>query len=152
MVITSPAAIKPSSPANPQVPLAATFAVQNPHTGVAANPQSIGFQVGTGHWKTFTSGKQCYVELIKHLVSQYPDFPARFQNAKTRGKRAWISKTKDELFPGRVDFQSSEVTAVGGGWLVGTQMSAHADMPKRVEAACACVGLVFGRDIKANFL
>lgn len=100
----------------------------------------------------FTSGKQCYVAIIRHLVAGYPEFCDRFQSAKTRGKRAWISKRKEDLFPGRPDFQASEVTAVGGGWLVGTQMSAQIEMPKRVEAACACVGLVFGRDVKATFL
>ena len=112
----------------------------------------IGFQLAAGTWQPFPNGKLCYVAIIRHLVSNYPEFPIRFQNAKTRGKRAWISKTKEQLFPGRPDFQESEVTSVGGGWLVGTQMSAQVEMPKRVEAACACVGLVFGRDIQAIFL
>jgi hypothetical protein len=116
------------------------------------NAHGIGFQLATGTWQSFSNGKQCYVAIIRHLVSNYPEFPIRFQNAKTRGKRAWISKTKEQLFPGRTDFQESEVTSVGGGWLVGTQMSAQVEMPKRVEAACACVGLVFGRDIQAIFL
>jgi len=113
---------------------------------------SIGYCAADGKWHSFTSGKQCYVAIIRHLVAHYPEFCDRFQSAKTRGKRAWISKHKKDLFPGRPDFQESEVTAVGGGWLVGTQMSAQAEMPKRVEAACACVGLVFGRDVKATFL
>lgn len=119
---------------------------------VSPDGHGIGFQLPTGAWQSFPNGKQCYVAIIRHLVSNYPDFPVRFQNAKTRGKRAWISKVKEQLFPGRPDFQESEVTTVGGGWLVGTQMSAQVEMPKRVEAACACVGLVFGRDVQATFL
>lgn len=114
--------------------------------------RSVGFRVSGGVWQPFPTGKQCYVAIIHHLVAKYPEFPVRFQNVKTRGKRAWISKSKEELFPGRPDFQESEVTPVGGGWLVGTQMSAQVEMPKRVEAACACVGLVFGRDVEAVFL
>lgn len=74
------------------------------------------------------------------------------QVAKSRGKRAWIATSAEELFPGRPDFQGSEVTDVGAGWLVGTQMSAQVEMPKRVEAACACVGLIFGKDLIARFL
>ena len=147
--------IKVAGPAKPLSQMTSplkTLTSQNKISETTSNGHAIGFQTATNDWKTFATGKQCYVALIQHLVSKYPDFPTRFQNAKTRGKRAWISKTKDELFPGRPDFQKNEVTAVGGGWLVGTQMSAHADMPKRVEAACACVGLVFGRDIKATFL
>ncbi|MFN5349633.1 MAG: hypothetical protein ACK5A0_08875 [Polaromonas sp.] len=112
----------------------------------------IGYCTADGKWHSFTTGKQCYVAIIRHLVTAYPEFCDRFQSAKTRGRRAWISKSKEDLFPGRPDFQESEVTTVGGGWLVGTQMSAQAEMPKRVEAACACVGLVFGRDVKATFL
>lgn len=111
----------------------------------------VGFHVADGAWQPFSTGKQCYVAIIRHLVTNYPEFPLRFQNAKTRGKRAWIARTSEDLFPGRTDFQTSEVTDVGKGWLVGTQMSAQVDMPKRVEAACACVGLVFGRDLKALF-
>lgn len=112
----------------------------------------IGFRISPQAWQSHGNGKQCYVAIIRYLVSTYSEFPVRFQNAKSRGKRAWISRNKDELFPGRPDFQASEVTEVGGGWLVGTQMSAQAEMPKRIEAACACVGLVFGRDIEAIFL
>ena len=119
---------------------------------LSSTPGSIGYCTPDGKWCSFTTGKQCYVAIIRHLVANYPEFCDRFQSAKTRGKRAWISKRKEDLFPGRPDFQESEVTAVGGGWLVGTQMSAQAEMPKRVEAACACVGLVFGRDVKATFL
>lgn len=114
--------------------------------------KGVGFRLGAGAWQEFSSGKQCYVAIVRHLVSKYPDFPTRFQNAKARGKRAWISRTREDLFPGRPDFQESEVTAVGQGWLLGTQMSAQVEMPKRVEAACACVGLVFGRDVEAVFL
>ena len=117
-----------------------------------AQGKGIGFRVSSEAWQTFQNGKQCYVAIIRHLVSKYPEFPDRFQNAKTRGKRAWISKSKEDLFPGRPDFQESEVTEVGAGWLVGTQMSAQVEMPKRIEAACACVGLVFSRDIEAVFL
>ncbi|MGH8785773.1 MAG: hypothetical protein ACREYA_11910 [Cupriavidus necator] len=127
----------------------------------AANPvaksivhaaQGIGFRFQDGNWQSFTSGKQCYVAIIRQFVQQYPDFAQRFQNAKSRGKRAWIARSPEELFPGRSDFQTSEATEVGAGWLVGTQMSAQVEMPKRIEAACACVGLVFGRDLVAKFL
>jgi predicted type IV restriction endonuclease len=110
------------------------------------------FRIAQGSWQSFSNGKQCYVAIIRHLVAKYPEFAERFRNAKTRGKRAWISRSRDELFPGRPDFQATEVTDVGSGWLVGTQMSAQVEMPKRVEAACACVGLVFGRDLEAVFL
>ncbi len=123
-----------------------------PIRGLSSRAGNIGFCAADGKWHSLTTGKQCYVAIIRHLVAHYPEFCDRFQSAKTRGKRAWISKHKEDLFPGRPDFQESEVTAVGGGWLVGTQMSAQAEMPKRVEAACACVGLVFGRDVKATFL
>ncbi len=141
---TSSQPYKPTSPVLIPTPVPAKHSV--PHA------RSVGFRVAAGAWQTFPTGKQCYVEIIRHLVTTYPEFPARFQNAKTRGKRAWISRSKEDLFPGRADFQESEVTTVGGGWLVGTQMSAQVEMPKRIEAACACVGLVFGRDIEAVFL
>jgi predicted type IV restriction endonuclease len=129
-------------------------AVQSSKSGAGVNPaaKGIGFQLADGPWQSFPNGKQCYVAIVRHLVANYAEFPIRFQNAKTRGKRAWISKSKEHLFPGRPDFQESEVTSVGDGWLVGTQMSAQLEMPKRAEAACACVGLVFGRDIQAVFL
>lgn len=112
----------------------------------------IGFQLHNGNWQGFSTGKQCYVAIIRYLVKQYPDFAPRFQNAKSRGKRAWIAHSAEELFPGRPDFQTSETTEVGAGWLIGTQMSAQVEMPKRIGTACACVGLTFGRDLTARFL
>ena len=135
---------EPPSPQSTHAPVQAS--------GTILNSKKIGFQLANGAWQIFPTGKQCYVAIVRHLVASYPEFPLRFQNAKTRGKRAWISKSREQLFPGRPDFQESEVTHVGDGWLVGTQMSAQVDMPKRVEAACACVGLVFGRDVRAIFL
>jgi len=112
----------------------------------------VGFQLQNGDWQSFQTGKQCYVAIIRYLVKHYADFAPRFQNAKSRGKRAWIAHSAKELFPGRPDFQTSETTEVGAGWLIGTQMSAQVEMPKRIEAACACVGLAFGRDLIARFL
>lgn len=114
--------------------------------------KNVGFRIGDHEWQPYSSGKQCYIGLIRQLVANYPEFPVRFQSAKVRGKRAWISRSKEELFPGQPKFQQSEVTAVGGGWLLGTNLSAQVDMPTRVEAACACIGLVFGRDVKATFI
>ncbi len=139
-----------SSPSrsNLVTPIAATMPARSAPNG----NQSVGFRIANGQWQSFSNGKQCYVAIIRHLFNSYPEFPLRFQSAKTRGKRAWIAKSKEALFPGRPDFQESEVTQIGGGWLVGTQMSAQVEMPKRVEAGCACVGLVFGRDIEAVFL
>lgn len=135
---------KPMSPA--------LISAQVPVTDTVTNTRSVGFQMAEESWRTFPAGKQCYVAINRRLVATYPEFPVRFRNAKTRGKRAWISRSKEELFPGRPDFQESEVTSVGGGWRLGTQMSAQVDMPKRGAAACACVGLVFGRDLQAVFL
>jgi predicted type IV restriction endonuclease len=142
--------VSPSQSAQPK-PLKTAKLLPVGHEKSSPRIQGIGFRLESGSWQSFASGKQCYVAIIRHLMSRSTEFPIRFQNAKTRGKRAWISKNKEELFPGRPDFQQSEVTQMGGGWLLGTQMSAQTDMPKRVEAACACVGLVFGRDIEATF-
>lgn len=113
---------------------------------------SIGFKFFDENWRSFSSGKQCDVAIIRQLIQRHPEFPERFRNAKSRGKRAWIAHLAEELFPGRPDFQVSEVTDVGAGWFVGTQMSAQVEMPKWVEAACACVGLIFGKDLVARFL
>ena len=145
----------PSSPSKPffekSLPAVSIAWTMAQNAGMSPT-KGIGFRTNGGNWQSFSTGKQCYVAIIRHLVTQYPDFPSRFQNAKTRGKRAWISKNPGELFPGRSDFQESEVTDVGREWLVGTQMSAQSEMPKRVEVACACVGLVFGRDVEAVFI
>ena len=127
-------------------------ATQHPAKPFAQVEGRIGFQLHAGNWQSFATGKHCYVAIIRHLVKTYPEFAARFQNVKSRGKRAWIARCAEDRFPGRPDFQVSETTAAGAGWLIGTQMSAQVEMPKRIEAACACAGLVFGRDITAKFL
>ncbi len=144
------AAMPPNRPVLVQVapPPAATSIGKN----VVHAPLGIGFRFKDGSWQIFASGKHCYVAIIRQFVQQYPEFAQRFRNAKSRGKRAWIAQSREELFPGRPDFQATEVTEVGTGWLVGTQMSAQVEMPKRIEAACACVGLVFGRDVEAKFI
>lgn len=150
--ITSPVPRTPGMSASTRtVPTLPNSLAALPKRGLPSPTGSIGYCAADGKWYSFSSGKQCYVAVIRHLVAGYPEFCDRFQSAKTRGKRAWISKRKEDLFPGRPDFQESEVTAVGGGWLVGTQMSAQTDMPKRVEAACACVGLVFWARRESHF-
>ena len=105
-----------------------------------------------GAWQSFKNGKLCYLAIIRVLANKYPDFLQRFKNAKTKGKREWVSQSREELFLDQPKLQQSEVTDVGAGWLAGTNISAHSDMPKRAQAACACVGLVFGRDLVATFL
>ena len=119
----------------------------------ASNPlRTIGFQLQGSNWKSFNNGKLCYLAIVRELTKRYPDFPQRFKNAKNKGKREWVARSREELFPDQPRLQQSEVTAIGGGWLAGTNISSQSEMPKRIQAACACVGLVFGRDLIANFV
>ncbi len=113
--------------------------------------QDIGFRLQDEEWQRFKNGKLCYLAIIRELARRYPDFLQRFKNAKTKGKREWVSRSREELFPDQPKLQESELNDIGGGWLAGTNISAHSDMPKRIHAACACVGLVFGRDLVAIF-
>jgi len=145
--IVSALQIKTAKPQAAPLDSASKVSITSPY-----GPKGIGYQFQGNVWQSFKNGKQVYLAILVELSKRYPDFPQRYKKAKTKGKREWVAQTREELFPGKPDLQQTEATDIGGGWLAGTNISAQADMPKRIQAACACVGLVFGRDLVAAFL
>ena len=139
--------IKTAKPLAPPLDSVSKVSSSSPH-----GAKGIGYQFQGDAWQSFKNGKQVYLAILIELSKKYPDFPQRYKKAKTKGKREWVARTGEELFPGKPELQQSEVTDIGGGWLAGTNISAQSDMPKRIQAACACVGLVFGRNLVATFL
>jgi hypothetical protein len=97
-------------------------------------------------WVSCPDGKSAYIGLLRELNRRFPEFAERFARVKAGRKRAWIARSPELLFPGRVDFQAKEAIelAPGGGWFVGAQTNPE-EFEKRSRAACAAVGLEFGR-------
>lgn len=120
--------------------------------GQAPNASNgLGFSIQNSVWKECKSGRQTYVELIKEFARRNPDFLERYAVAGKGRKRSWVSKDPDLLFPGRADLQAQAIEKLPNGWLLGLNISAEYEMPRRVEVACAVQGLVLGKDVLAKF-
>lgn len=121
-----------------------------PLSRAAPSVLRIGFSISGQPWRDCRSAKHCYLELLRVLHAGDTKFAERFAHAGSGRKRAWIARTREELFPGRPDFQQAETTELGGGWFAGTQESAS-EFSKRAHVACAAAGLELGRDVMVVF-
>lgn len=121
-----------------------------PLNRAAPSAPRIGFSINRQAWRECQSAKSCYVELLRALHDGDAGFAERFAHAGSGRKRAWIARTREELFPGRPDFQQAETSELGGGWFAGTQESAS-EFSKRAHVACAAAGLELGKDVMAVF-
>jgi predicted type IV restriction endonuclease len=111
----------------------------------------LGYSIKNGAWRECRSGRQTYVELIKEFARLDPTFLEKFAVAGKGKKRRWLSRDPELLFPGRADLQHKSIEVLNDGWLLGLNISAEIEIPRRIEVACAVVGLVFGKDVRAKF-
>lgn len=98
-----------------------------------------------GRTETFGTGAKLLGAVFSTFASMDPDFCRRYSERYTGRVRKYVARSKEELYPGNLRFQSF-VLPLPGGWWVATHCS-NADKVKRMRQACEVVGLEFGRDV-----
>lgn len=73
-----------------------------------------------------------------------PTFMERFAALPRHGRiRRYLSRSRDELFPGRPDLCAEYADELPGGWYLNTHFSRH-DIGQIVKMACEVVGVGYG--------
>ncbi|OAN59504.1 hypothetical protein [Magnetospirillum moscoviense] len=115
----------------------------------ASFPLSIGFVLdGTHH--TGRNACDVMIKAFEALAARDTSFPERFAALPKHGRtRRYMSKTPDELYPGRPDLCREHSTKLKSGWWISTNHS-RATIGRIIEMACNVVGLRFGSDLIVN--
>lgn len=110
---------------------------------------SIGF-VLDGQHHSGRNACDVMIQAFEALAARDASFPERFAALPKHGRtRRYLSKTPDELYPGRPDLCREHSTKLKSGWWVSTNHS-RATIGRIIEMACDVVGLRFGSDLTVN--
>lgn len=141
---TAQVSITPASTLAPMQRPAATRARQG-----ATVVSPIGF-VLDGQHHAGRNACDVMIQAFEALVAMDASFPERFAALPKHGRtRRYLSKTPDELYPGRPDLCREHSIKLKSGWWVSTNHS-RATIGRIIEMACDVVGLRFGVDLTVN--
>lgn len=118
-----------------------------PPQAAASKPVPIetGFTLlGTFH--PAKSASSAYREVFRSLIARDAGFADHFAARAHGKKRRFLSRSKEELFPGRKDLQEGCAFAMPEGWWLGGNVS-RASIVERLRLACEVAGLVYGTDL-----
>lgn len=112
-------------------------------------PSSIGF-VLDGQQHAGRNARDVMIKAFEALTMRDVSFLERFAALPKHGRtRRYLSKTPDELYPGRPDLCREYSIKLKSGWWVSTNHS-RATIGRIIEMACDVVGLRFGADLTVN--
>lgn len=90
------------------------------------------------------------IQVFEALAVRDASFLERFAALPKHGRtRRYLSRTPDELYPGRNDLCTNHSTELKSGWWVSTNHS-RATIGQIIKMACDVVGLRFGSDLTVN--
>ncbi|MBI5234279.1 MAG: hypothetical protein HY880_07980 [Deltaproteobacteria bacterium] len=93
------------------------------------------------------NGKDVLIKVIEELSANDKDFLERFGSLKKHGsKRRWISRRREDLYPGRPDLCRGQSYQLKSGWWAGTNYS-KGNIETILRMACDAVGLRWGKDL-----
>lgn len=143
-----PRFVHPAAPVS-IAPAPAQRSVAPPARQGASVPSSIGF-VLDGQHHSGRNACDVMIQAFEALAARDASFPERFAALPKHGRtRRYLSKTPDELYPGRPDLCREHSTKLKSGWWVSTNHS-RATIGRIIEMACDVVGLRFGSDLTVN--
>lgn len=117
-----------------------------PRTHHTQADQSKGGYEINGNYVACRMGRDVIAGVFRSLASRDPQFPERFATQVKGKKRAYLARSRTELYPGRPDFANQSVE-IAPGWFVATHNSS--DLKKRIiQKACKVAGLQYGVDVK----
>jgi hypothetical protein len=134
------------------VPFAQTGPEKPPHRQVASvsttsKGMAFGFEI-SGHPYKANSAIEVLINLFEELTKIDPTFPQRFAALPKHGrKRRYLARTKEELYPGRLDLAEQNSHQLTSGWWIGTNYSKRS-INVIAQMACEVAGLDMGGDMK----
>lgn len=93
---------------------------------------------------------EVYFDVFEQLSKRDPTFLPRFAALPKHGKkRRYVAQTKEELYPGRLDFAEVHSHQLSSGWWIGTNYSTGAK-EQIIKLACEVAGVEFGSDLQVK--
>lgn len=149
-----PVAARPSQPPTSKrefAPPAAARTAPQPalQPATAAQPQLIGF-TANGKFHPGRNGCDVMLQVFEALSVRDATFQERFAALPQHGRtRRYLSRNRDELYPGRPDLCREHAAKLQSGWWASTNHS-RATIRRIIEMACEVAGLHFGSDLVVN--
>ena len=94
------------------------------------------------------SAIEVLITVLEQLSSSDQGFLERFAARPKRGRRRYVARNREELYPGRPDL-SQHSHRLSSGWWVGKNYSKR-EIKQMLEMACEVTGLRFGIDLIVN--
>ncbi|MFQ5983322.1 MAG: hypothetical protein ACE5KS_08110, partial [Woeseiaceae bacterium] len=114
-----------------------------------AQPSRIGF-VLQGKGYSARSARDVLVRVFSELADRDPTFLERFAALPKHGRtRRYVSRSRDELYPGRPDLVRDFSHEVRPGWWLGVNLSRNA-IERIIEMACEVAALRWRVDLTVN--
>lgn len=136
-----------TAPAPASVSAPHSAATQVPWVGSV--PPSVGFRLDGQH-HAGSNACDVMIQVFEALAVRDSSFLERFAALPKHGRtRRYLSRTPDELYPGRPDLCGEHSTKLKSGWWVSTNHS-RATIGQIIKMACDVVGLRFGSDLTVN--
>lgn len=99
-------------------------------------------------WYSCDSGKDLLVSALRMICRDNPEFlKAYAEEVNSEGRtRAYVARSREELYPDNSKLQMSAVEILSDGWLLGTNMS-NTRKTRMLKSACKVLGLRYGVDL-----
>jgi hypothetical protein len=94
------------------------------------------------------SAIEVLITVLEQLSSSDQGFLERFAARPKRGRRRYVARDREELYPGRPDL-SQHSHRLSSGWWVGKNYSKR-EIKQMLEMACEVAGIRFGSDLIVN--
>jgi hypothetical protein len=120
-----------------------------PHLPPVTPSQNIGFSID-GKWHPARNAKDVLVNVFLSLDKRDPNFLERFAALPRHGsRRRYLSRTTEELYPGRLDLVRSHSFELKPGWWLGINISKK-QVDKIIDMACGVAGIKYGTELRVN--
>jgi len=95
------------------------------------------------------SAREVVTKIFQLLAKEDRAFLERFAARKHGKKRRYLSRERNELYPGRLDLSEEHSIEIADGWWMGTNYSRR-DLQKMINLAREVAGSVLGSQINAK--
>ena len=92
------------------------------------------------------NGKKLVVAIFRKFAECDETFCERFAVREPGRRRNYVTRVKEDLYPGHPEHLINDAFELPGGWWIGTH-SSNAQKMKWIRAACEVAEIKFGRDI-----
>ena len=118
------------------------------HFPAMSTSRRLAYFIFEGRKETFNSSVECFAAVFRMFAERDPNFCRRYSEIYYGRTRAYLARTKEELYPDTPHLHSN-AKPLPGGWWIGTNIG-NASKRARIKEVCALIGLEYGRDLKVH--